>query len=686
MRLAFILVVLLVSGCVPKPVPVPWVGQVHVRGPAPTGRDPLGDPDLPPLKPAKADTVSRARQTAFVARQVITHRQSHWWQFVPLLSFIEKRPYLDAARLDEDADRLRTWLADQGWGEAQVSWAPVQANASWLMNRQHTRFVDITFTVVPGPREVLDHADLFGAKGLPSAVRTALAKVMPDPRSATSPTRRQAVLDALRQVLEDARWPLARTWVEVAGPVEARVERFHVEPGDTPPLGPATVTGTRVLRAAPLERAVAKLSDPGEPWSGAHLHWIARQLEAHPEITSATVEPGTTPDATGALPWTLRIVEAPRDTRDFTTSLSTSGALLGLGAGVDWAHRGIGGGFATVSGVSRVGYRFFDGPGGQFFAAAQHGPATDHRVVLEGAPFPVYRVSLFGSAFGALDTYRGYFQVRALGEAGLRWRPNPRLAFGLFYRGGKVWHFAWPWQTGEFAEGFAPKSEGGLGLRRENDLHAVVLRVDYDSTNHGRLSTRGVKLGLEGVPYGLASGNPWHRLSGDLAWFASAVPERVVLVTRLAFGLNETNDDGDQDGILANRFFLGGAGSMRGWGFQRLGPPGAPGLKGAVMPGGDAMLYASLEARFRAHPDLYFGTFFDVGRTWESVTDRRVDGRVVQRGIHLGDLQPVAGLGVISRSPIGGLELWVGFHLRKESQLDGDPPPVGLQLMLNTGW
>lgn len=681
-----LLVTVLLLGCVPKPVPVPWVGQIHVRGPEPTGRDPLGDPDLPPLRPTAPDTPTQARRTSLLARDVVTHRNSHWWQFAPGGTLIEKRPLLEEGRLDEDVERLRVWFADHGWADAKITWAPVHANATWLMNRQHTRFIDITFTVDPGPREVLSHADLFGARSLPLPVQRALVRGLPPAKAATSPARRREVLAALHATLENAHWPLARVWVEVAGPVEARVERYHVEPGETPPIGALTIAGTSMLHTRLLSEHANRVSHRGKPWFGDHLRWLARQIEAHPEVVSVTIQPEVALAADGSLPWTLRVVEAPHNSRRFTTSLSTSGALLALGFGVDWAHRGIGGGFASVSGVSRLGYRFFEGNGAAFFTGAQHGPATDHRVEIEVAPLPIYRVSLFASAFGALDTYRGYFQVRALGEAGLRWRPNPRLSFGVSYRGGYVWELAWPWQADEFARGFSPKSQGGLGLTDHNDLHALVLALAYDSTEHARLSTKGVKLALEGIPVGLTNGTPYHRLEGSLVWYASAVPDRLVLVPRLAFGFNETSDDGDQDGMLVNRFFLGGSGSMRGWGYHRLGPPGSPGTKGEVLPGGDAMLYASLEARFRLHPDLYLGTFFDVGRTWEAVSDHVVDGAVVQRGIHLQDLQPVAGVGGVGRTPLGGLEAWVGFQLLKDTLLEPEPSPVAFQFVLTAGW
>ncbi len=681
-----LLVTVLLLGCVPKPVPVPWVGQIHVRGPSPTGRDPLGDPDLPPLKPASADTPTQARRTSLLARKVVTHRNSHWWQFAPGGTLIEKRPLLDKALLDEDVDRLKRWFTDEGWADATISWAPVHANATWLMNRQHTRFIDITFTVDPGPREVLAHADLFGAKALPLPVQHALARAMPPSKTATSASHRRDVLAKLRATMENAAWPLARVWVEVAGPVEARVERYHVDPGETPPIGALKIVGATVLDTRLLGQHASRVSHAGKPWFGDHLRWLARQIEAHPEVASVTMEPGSKLAPDGSLPWTMRIVEAPRDSRRFTTSLSTSGALLALGFGAEWSHRGIGGKFASVSGVSRVGYRFFEGSGDGFFTGAQHGPATDHRVEIEVAPLPIYRVSIFASAFGALDTYRGYFQARAFGEGGFRWRPSPRLSFGVSYRGGYVWEFGWPWQADAFARGFSPKSAGGLGLADHNDLHALVIAMAYDSTERARLSTKGVMIGLEGIPIGLTNGVQYHRLAGDLVWYASAVPDRLVLVSRLSFGFNETPDDGDQDGMLINRFFLGGSGSMRGWGYHRLGPPGSPGAKGEVLPGGDAVLYASLEARFRLHPDLYLGTFFDVGRTWEAVNDHVDGGAVVQRGIHLQDLQPVAGVGGVGRTPLGGLEAWVGFQLLKDTMLDPEPSPVAFQFMLTAGW
>jgi hypothetical protein len=75
-----------------------------------------------------------------------------------------------------------------------------------------------------------------------------------------------------------------------------------------------------------------------------------------------------------------------------------------------------------------------------------------------------------------------------------------------------------------------------------------------------------------------------------------------------------------------------------------------------------------------------------VGRTWEAVTDHVDGGAVVQRGIHLQDLQPVAGVGGVGRTPLGGLEAWVGFQLLKDTMLDPEPSPVAFQFMLTAGW
>ena len=93
------------------------------------------------------------------------------------------------------------------------------------------------------------------------------------------------------------------------------------------------------------------------------------------------------------------------------------------------------------------------------------------------------------------------------------------------------------------------------------------------------------------------------------------------------------------------------------------------------------MLLASLEGRVRVHPDAWFMTFADLGRTWDALVDKRADdGTLLQRGVHLDDLEPTAGVGTMVRTPIGGLVAYTGVRLKPDAQLDGSYARVTLHV------
>ena len=73
--------------------------------------------------------------------------------------------------------------------------------------------------------------------------------------------------------------------------------------------------------------------------------------------------------------------------------------------------------------------------------------------------------------------------------------------------------------------------------------------------------------------------------------------------------------------------------------------------------------------------------FGDVGRTWDAVTDQvSGTGEVLQRGVHLSDLQPVAGVGATARTPLGGLVAYAGVRLAPDDYLVGSVPRVALHV------
>lgn len=99
---------------------------------------------------------------------------------------------------------------------------------------------------------------------------------------------------------------------------------------------------------------------------------------------------------------------------------------------------------------------------------------------------------------------------------------------------------------------------------------------------------------------------------------------------------------------MVRRFFPGGADSVRGYPYQRLGP-----LDSAGKPlGGEAMLVGNLELRFPIHGDLRGVVFTDMGNAFEDWEE-----------FDSFSLRYTAGLGLRYDTPVGPLRLDWGFQL-----------------------
>ena len=104
------------------------------------------------------------------------------------------------------------------------------------------------------------------------------------------------------------------------------------------------------------------------------------------------------------------------------------------------------------------------------------------------------------------------------------------------------------------------------------------------------------------------------------------------------------------------RYYTGGAGSVRGYAYQSLGPRDH---KDEPL-GGRSYQVVNLEARYKITEDVGIVPFLDGGMVYRDELPRII-----------GDMNWGAGLGLRYYTPIGPVRLDVGFPLQP---IDGDPP------------
>ena len=113
---------------------------------------------------------------------------------------------------------------------------------------------------------------------------------------------------------------------------------------------------------------------------------------------------------------------------------------------------------------------------------------------------------------------------------------------------------------------------------------------------------------------------------------------------------------------MYERFFAGGAGTIRGY-HERMAGPVDPNSKDPL--GGDALLVGNIEYTYPLFDFLKVAAFYDVGNVWQKIGD--IGTNTNSNGVsNSGGFKSGIGLGVRVKTPIGPITLDYGIPLNKE--------------------
>ncbi len=149
---------------------------------------------------------------------------------------------------------------------------------------------------------------------------------------------------------------------------------------------------------------------------------------------------------------------------------------------------------------------------------------------------------------------------------------------------------------------------------------------------------------IAGGPFG-ADKDFIKNLTGTSIYFTQF--EAFVLELKLRAGTVDTFSDSPRVPIY-ERFFAGGANTIRGYKERKVGPKD---ISGEPI-GGESMVVANAEYTFPLFEYIKGAAFYDVGNVWEKVSD-----------IGSGDYKSGTGLGVRIKTPIGPVKLDYGYPL-----------------------
>lgn len=186
-------------------------------------------------------------------------------------------------------------------------------------------------------------------------------------------------------------------------------------------------------------------------------------------------------------------------------------------------------------------------------------------------------------------------------------------------------------------------------------LFGVPLTLKYDTADDILDPTKGIRATLSGTPYfGASDEKPstFTKLEAVGSTYLTPV-EELTFAFRGRYGMIAAGDTADVPG--STRFYAGGGGSVRGYGYQMAGP-----LDAQNDPeGGRSVLEANVEARYRAFENIGVVAFIDGGQAYDKLTPSFSD-----------ELLWGAGLGLRYYTPIGPVRLDVAVPLNRRKNVD----------------
>lgn len=211
------------------------------------------------------------------------------------------------------------------------------------------------------------------------------------------------------------------------------------------------------------------------------------------------------------------------------------------------------------------------------------------------------------------------------------------------------------WWTGSLGTTFQITETEDINGRITYQLIGIPALLRYDNTDDVLDPREGLRATLAATPYFGASdqsATTFTKLEAAGSTYLGFTDE-LVLALRGRYGLIAADDTTDVPG--STRFYAGGGGSVRGYGYQKAGPLDA---KGDPI-GGRSVLEASVEARYRFTETIGGVAFIDGGQAFSTLEPSFSD-----------PLLWGAGLGLRYYTPIGPVRLDVAVPLNKRRNVD----------------
>jgi translocation and assembly module TamA len=481
--------------------------------------------------------------------------------------------------------------------------------------------VRVVFRVDPGPLYHLD-AVVVDVEPRPADLEVPSPAELGVPVGA--PAESRLILDAeaaLLAALEAQGHALAelRDRTALIDPAHASMElTLRADPGPKVHFGAIAITGLDQVDEAAVRRRLPWRQ--GAPITSEALEEGRKALRETGLFSGVRFELGTTPDAEGRVPVTVRLTERPHRSIDFGLRYRTD---EGPGGDVRWTHRNFFGRGERVEARLDV-----SGIGG-FLQGRFRKPDVWRR-----------DLAFFAEGRLAYDDTDAFEAATIAARAGL----EQRFAERTYLSGGPSFEIQ-------------KVDENATDLDDTYGLLSLPVRFDWDRSDDRLHPTRDGRMVVENEPFVDVFGNDlqFNRTRFDYAHYFLLVRDapEIVLAGRTAIGT--LFGEPLLDVPATKRFYAGGGGSVRGYGYQLAGKLG----QGDDPIGGRSLLELSGEVRLRVTETIGGVVFVDAGTTY--------DGSVPDFGE---PLRVGVGPGLRYFSPIGPVRVDLGFPIDRRNEDD----------------
>jgi outer membrane protein assembly complex protein YaeT len=558
-----------------------------------------------------------------------------------------EKHYFSREQFEADLKRIVAFYTDRGFPDARVTSFDAQLS-------EDQSSVKITINLSEGQPVVVERIAFEGFQSLPDRRRERLERTLPlKPGQPLDRALMQASRETALDQLRDNGHPYASVRIaELPGANDhSRVLEIRADPGPVAHYGDIEISGNQSVGDEVVRRHL--LYKPGDLYRVSALRESQRQLYGLELFQFANIEPIGTEEKPSIVPTRVTVTEGKHRRIDLSGGYGSEERAR---AEVDWRHVNFFGG-ARTAGI-RARYSGIDGGVRLNF--------TQPYVFS-----PKYSLGVSAQAWHSaepaftLNTQGGRITLTRQFTRGTGRMPgrSPRMTFAMTYANERESYEI----SDEALQDLSFRDELialGLDPRRgsaEGQRSALILDATRNTTGNLLDAKRGymASLHLEKAGTFLGGSYDYYELTGEGRIYRN-LGNIMVLAGQVRAGSIDAQGDPNVRVPFFKRYFLGGAGNLRGWGRFEVAP-----LSGFGLPiGGTTFMTFSTEARFPVWSKLGGVIFLDGGNVWANAWDFK-----------LGDMRYDVGPGLRYTTPIGPLRVDLGYQLNPIPNLlvDGKP-------------